>query len=562
MNFKFTNLKGDIFGGVTAGIVALPLALAFGVQSGMGAIAGLYGAIAIGIFAAIFGGTATQVSGPTGPMTVVSAAFIGTQIDKFGSLETALPVIIATFLLAGVIQILFGVIRIGKYVKYIPYPVVSGFMSGIGVIIIILQIFPFFGHDGPSNIIKIFQNVAEPLSNINWAAVGLASLTIAIIYLFPKVTKAVPSTLVALIAVTLLGFFGPFDVPVIGDIPKGLPELMITEIAGFKISMLATIIIPAVTLAALGAIDSLLTSLVADNITKTKHNSNKELIGQGIGNVVTSFIGGIPGAGATMRTVVNVKTGGKTKLSGVIHGVLLLVILLGAGSLASKIPLAVLAGILITVGIGIVDYKGLKHIRKVPRSDAAVMIIVLFLTVFVDLLQAVGIGMVLAAVLFMKDMGDVVERKTKIGSLKKIKEKYEYDAFRSAAAVNFSERVYVKRINGPMFFGFTDEFKKIGRELPVDEIDTVVFRLSRVPYIDQSGLYALEDSFNELKDKGVEVLLVGVESRVRDLLEKIHIVPDIVPDDHIFDSFKECTDYMENKRVSEGESSNKRASLN
>ncbi|NOR79599.1 MAG: sodium-independent anion transporter, partial [Methyloprofundus sp.] len=304
-----SNLRGDFFGGLTAGVVALPLALAFGVQSGMGAIAGIYGAIALGIFAAWFGGTNTQISGPTGPMTVVSAVVIATEIELHGSLDAALGTIIAIFLLAGLLQILLGVFKVGQYIRYMPYPVVSGFMSGIGVIIILLQIFPFLGQASPKKILDIFSELPNVLPLVNIEAVALALATIATIYLFPLVTKLIPSALVALISLTAASTLMGLDVAIIGHIPEGLPALHFDALGHIDFRDPMLIIIPALTLAALGTIDSLLTSIVADNMTKTQHNSNKELVGQGIGNMIGALIGGIPGAGATMRTVVNINSG-------------------------------------------------------------------------------------------------------------------------------------------------------------------------------------------------------------------------------------------------------------
>ena len=415
--YDFANLKGDITGGVTAGVVALPLALAFGVQSGMGAIAGLYGAMALGIFAAIFGGTATQVSGPTGPMTVISAIVIATAIEATGSLAQGMGIIIGAFMLAGGFQIVFGLLRIGKYIKYIPYPVVSGFMSGIGVIIIMYQLYPLMGNASAPSTVAILTDIARPLSNLNASALGLGLGTIAIIYLFPRVTKAIPSTLVALFIASFAAFFLGLDVPLIGDIPSGLPSLLIGELLNLDISYMWMIIEFAAMLAALGMIDSLLTSVIADNITKTKHDSNKELIGQGLGNIISAAIGGLPGAGATMRTVVNINSGGKTRVSGMIHGLLLLFILLGVGEYAAYIPLTVLAGILITVGIGIIDYRGLKHLAQVPASDAVIMILVLTITVFGNLIHAVGVGVVLACVLFMKKSSDLAETGTSLTAM-------------------------------------------------------------------------------------------------------------------------------------------------
>jgi SulP family sulfate permease len=416
-------------------------------------------------------------------------------------------------------------------------------MSGIGVIIIFLQIFPFFGHASPKTIPDILMQVGTPLSAINWEAVLLASLTIAIIYLFPRITKVVPSALVALIVVSMVPMFIPMNVPLIGDIPTGLPELQIDQIMGIHLNDLKFIIMPAITLAALGAIDSLLTSVVADNITKTKHNSNKELIGQGLGNMGAALIGGIPGAGATMRTVVNVKSGGKTKLSGVIHGVLLLIILLGAGRYAAQIPLPVLAGILITVGIAIIDYKGFKHLAHIPRADAAIMIIVLLVTVFDDLLQAVGIGMVLATILFMKKMGDASAENTSVESLKVLEKEQPWPDERGIPE-HVAEHIYVKHLYGPLFFGFTSKFQELAKGLT--GVDVVIFRMERVPFMDQTGLYALEEVILSLRQAGVTVLLTGLQGQPRQQLEKIQIIPSLIDMEYVFEEFSECRTWLIN----------------
>ena len=313
-------LKGDLMGGLVAGIVALPLALAFGVQSGLGAISGLYGAIAVGIFAAIFGGTATQASGPTGPMTVVSAALVAGAIELTCSLEAAMPIIIVTFLLGGIFQIVFGFLNIAGYVKYFPYPVVSGFMSGVGLIIIILQLFPFAGLSSAKSTWLVIQDSPRLFLDFNTYAVILGLITFLVYYVFPYITKAIPSALVALITATLISYFSGWDVPIIGEISSGLPSLQLGGIFSVDASAYSLIAEYALVLAVLGSIDSLLTSVIADNITKTKHNSNRELIGQGIGNSLAAIIGGIPGAGATKGTVVNINSGGRTRLSGTVHG--------------------------------------------------------------------------------------------------------------------------------------------------------------------------------------------------------------------------------------------------
>lgn len=536
--------KGDIFGGLTAGVVALPLALAFGVSSGMGAIAGLYGAIALGIIAALFGGTNTQISGPTGPMTVVSALVIATAIEQTGSLEQAMGMIIVTFFLAGVLQIGFGLSRIGKYIKYIPYPVISGFMSGIGVIIIILQIYPLFGHASPNSVWGVLANITDPIQDISWPCVFYAGLTIALIYGLPKITKAVPSSLLALLIVTTLASVMHYTVPVIGYIPHGIPSFKLKELMTFHLWEVPDILFPALMLAALGAIDSLLTSIVADNLTKTRHNSNKELVGQGIGNMAAAVIGGLPGAGATMRTVVNIGAGGKTKVSGILHGVVLLVVVLGAGDLAEKIPLSVLAGILITVGLDIIDYKGLKHIMHVPRTDAAVMIVVLLLTVFVNLLQAVAIGMILASVLFMKKMGDIAEEKTKYETIENYSEEYTWrDEIDIPETV--LDQVYIKHLYGPLFFGFASQFQDLIKTIP--DVKIVIIRMDKVPYIDQSGIYAIEEAVLYLESRGIEVAFAGIQAQPKDMLRRIRIIPDLVAESDIFDDIGACLTWVRDK---------------
>ena len=611
--FDFSNLRGDFFGGLTAGIVALPLALAFGSQTAMGAMAGLYGAIAIAIIAAIFGGTPTQISGPTAPMTVVSSAIIASAITESGasSVTEALPIIIATFFLAGLIEMFFGIIKLGRYIRYIPYPVVSGFMSGIGVIIIITQIFPMLGYHAKmdaslvearmphaeevllekilqeeeaegvlsgvmstadleettrraqlitvddiraeaerqaareaSGTVGTLQYISRPFTTpkgINWPNLILALGTIVIIYGFKRITKAVPSSLVALVVMTLVAYFAfPDQVPVIGEVGKGLPPLHLDFFGAFAESHLLLMIFEfAFTLAALGAIDSLLTSVVADNITKTKHDSDQELIGQGLGNMGAALIAGLPGAGATMRTVLNVQSGGKTKISGVIAGVFLLMVLLGLGPVVSYIPNGVLAGILMTVGIAIIDYKAFRHFKQVPRTDIIVMLAVLLLTVFVDLLVAVGIGMVMAALLFMKNISDVVEHRTEMASdsLRDFAREKPW-ADEGNLVDQYGDRVYIKHLDGPLFFGFASRFQEMINALP--KIAIVVIRMDRVPYVDQSGLYAMEEAILELQHQGIAVVFTDLHGQPMDMFRAINLVPGLIGEEYLFDNFRSC----------------------
>ena len=545
-NLHFNNLRGDVFGGITAGVVALPLALAFGVQSGAGPVAGLYGAIAIGIFAAIFGGTSTQVSGPTGPMTVISALVIAKAIEGYGSLEAGMGFIICIFVLAGIVQILFGLLQLGAYIKYIPYPVVSGFMSGIGGIIILLQIFPFLGQASPKKVLDVITHIPDAIPLINWEAVLISSSTIAIIYLFPRFTKAVPSTLVALISMTIVTASMGLKVPVIGPIPTSLPELNLGAIVNIHATDITLIVELALTLALLGAIDSLLTSVIADNITKTKHHSNRELVGQGIGNIIAGCIGGLPGAGATMRTIVNINAGGQTPLSGVAHGVLLLGTLLGLGNYAQEIPIPVLAGILITVGIGIIDYKGLRHIKSVPRTDAVVMLIVLGMTVFVDLIQAVATGLILSSILFMKQMSDQLSSEVKILPIKENCRQW----WKENIPDSIAEKIYVKHFPGPIFFGFAPALQAMADSLP--DVRVVVFRMMNVPYIDQTGLYALEEVVLSLEKRNIAVVITGLKNQPYRMLQRINLVPGLVPENYLFDKVEDCIQWLGEKLEQSG----------
>ena len=612
MKKLFSNIKGDAFGGITAGIVALPLALAFGVSSGLGPSAGLYGAIFISFFAALFGGTNTQISGPTAPMTAVSMVVIaGIVAANDGDVTKALPAILTVFILAGLFQIILGVIGLGKYIRYIPYPVVSGFMTAIGLIILLTQILPSVGYypkedtvfvetfkpqakevilknllkeeagekilvienfeetikraDKISDvdILKESENLAaketsgalgaikafpRAVQNIDWLELMLALGTIFIIYGFKRITTKVPSTLVALVVMSSVAVGFGLDYRTIQEIPSGIPIPKWEIFTGFSLSSITPYIFTALTLALLGAIDSLLTSVVADNMTKTKHKPNKELIGQGIGNSIAALFGGIPGAGATIRTVVNINAGGKTKLSGMIAGIMLLLIMLGLGPIASKIPAGVLAGILITVGIGVMDYKGLKAIPYLPRdvkigpiklsSEVLIMMVVLLLSTFWNLVYAVGIGLVIASLMFMKKIGDLTAERSNVKSLKEESWADEIDF-----PENLKEKVFIKHIKGPLFFGSTSEFQALSQQIP-ESAKTVIMRLGRMQYMDQSGLYAMEDMLQDLKKKNIEVLFVNLLQQPRYMMERIDIIPDFIPKEHIFKGFSPCVQWI------------------
>ncbi|WP_407402955.1 SulP family inorganic anion transporter [Sodaliphilus sp.] len=557
----FSNFKGDLFGGLTAGIVALPLALAFGIQafggidapeaSSMGALAGLVGATLLGMFASIFGGTHSQISGPTGPMTVITAGLISASwTASNGNFSSVLIAMSLAGLFCGLFQILFGILKIGKYVRYIPYPVLSGFMSGIGVIIILQQIYPLVGQKSPVLVVDMVTGLSTiAKAGISWQALGLGLATIAIIIAMPKISKKVPSTLVALIGVTIISLLCSIEEKLtIGEIPTGLPMPFFAK--GLDLSnvdwaqVLKASVIPGLTLAGLGSIDTLLTSVVADNITRTKHNSNKELIGQGIGNAIAGLFCGIAGAGATMRTVVNVKSGGRTQLSGVMHSLLLLSILLGLGALVRYVPLAVLAGILITVGYGIIDFKGFRDLNKIPRSDAFVLITVFIVTVFVDLLTAVGIGMVMACVFFMKHAGDMLERNYSTAEISEFDKENPWPD-ETTMPEELKGKVYVQRLNGPVFFGSITKFQEVMHDVPTDA-KIVIIRMRYVAYLDQSGVYAFESAIKDLQANGATVLMTIVQPQAMSKLTALNIIPGLIPEDHVFPTFEACTTWLRN----------------
>lgn len=561
---KTNNIKGDIFGGVTAGIVALPLALAFGIQafggindpaaSSLGALAGLIGATLLGFFAALFGGTHSQISGPTGPMTVITASLISAAwTASSGSFSMVLISMAMAGIFCGLFQILFGLIRIGKYVRYIPYPVLSGFMSGIGVIIILQQIYPMIGKKSPVATIDMIINFPSACADgISLMALIMGLGTIAIIATLPRITKKVPATLVALIVMTIISILCSFDAALtIGNIPSGLPMPFFTkegiDLSGINwFTAIEAAIVPGLTLAGLGSIDTLLTSVVADNITKTKHNPNQELIGQGIGNCLAGAFCGIAGAGATMRTVVNVKSGGRTQISGMVHALFLLAILLGLGSLVKYVPLSVLAGILITVGWGIIDFRGFKDLTHVPKADAFVLVVVFLMTVFVDLLTAVGIGMVIACFLFMMRAGELIENQYGGRTLAAEFDKNEPWEDEKDIPKDLIKQVYIQRLNGPIFFGSITGFNQVMHDVPNDA-KTVIIRMKRVTFMDQSGAYAMETAIKDLQAKGIEVLMTIIQPQPDAIMHKTHIIPTLVPRKHTFKTFHECILYIKER---------------
>ena len=523
----FRNIKGDIFGGLTAAVIALPMALTFGVASGAGAAAGLWGAILIGFFAALFGGTPTLISEPTGPMTVVLTAVIASLTAA--NPENGMAMAFTVVMLAGVFQIIFGALKLGKYVTLMPYTVVSGFMSGIGVILIILQTAPFLGQASPQGgVIGTVQNLPELIANINPLETLLAGLTVAILFLCPRqIKKNFPPQLLALIVGTLISTFllSNAEIRTIGEISVGLPSL---QIPTFSASQLQTMLVDGLVLGMLGCIDALLTSLVADSLTRTEHNSNKELIGQGIGNLVSGLFGGMPGAGATMGTVVNIQAGGRTAVSGLTRALVLLIVVLGLSQYLTGIPTAVLAGIAFKVGINIVDWGFLKRAHKISPKAAFIMYGVIALTVFVDLIIAVGVGVFIANILTIERLSN--HRADSVKAVTYDDEEIDLNREEKQLLERANGRVLLFYLSGPMIFGVA---KAISREHNlINDYQALVLDLSEVPILGVTSSLALENAIEEAVEKDRQVFLVGVSGQAEKRLSKLGVM-EIVPSTNI-----------------------------
>ncbi|ENO0732029.1 SulP family inorganic anion transporter [Vibrio parahaemolyticus] len=527
--FEDINFKGDVFGGVTTAIISLPLALAFGVASGAGAEAGLWGAIMVGLFASLFGGSNTLISEPTGPMTVIMTAVLTSMMAKYP--ETGMAMTFTVVMMAGAFQILLGTLKLGKYVTLMPYSVISGFMSGIGVILIILQLSPLMGHAAPSGgVLGTLSALPETISNLKFSELFLGLLTLGILFFFPKqYRKYVPAQLVALVAVTLLSvmFFDTEDIRRIGEIPAGLPSLVAPYI---DTDMFVEMVIDALVLGTLGCIDTLLTAVIGDSLTRKEHDSDKELRGQGLANMISGLFGALPGAGATMGTVTNIQVGARSPLSGVIRALMLALVVLVAGGLTEPIPMAVLAGIAVYVGFNILDWSFIQRAHKVSFSGMAVMYGVMLLTVFVDLIVAVGLGVFISNIIIIERLSREQARQVKAIS----------DADEDDVPLTDSERGLLDRANGkvlffylsgPMIFSVS---KAISRQhSSISDYDVMILDLTDVPMIDVTVGLALENAIKDALDANCAVYLLCPNERTREQLEKFHVI-DLVPNDNMY----------------------------
>lgn len=529
---NFRNFRGDFLGGLTAAVVALPMALAFGIASEAGASAGLWGAILVGFFAALFGGTPSLISEPTGPMTVIITAVIleTTASDPENGLAMAFTVV----MLAGLFQIAFGMLKLGRYITMLPYNVISGFMTGIGVILIFMQMAPFLGQETPSGgVIGVIKDLPNLVVNASLWETALGLLTIAILFLYPKsLKKVMPPQLVALVvgtvvSLTLLRNIDIRTIATIGKITPGLPQL---QMPTFNSENLRLIFVNAMVLAMVGSIDCLLTCLVSDSLTRTEHKSNKELIAQGVANLITGLFGGIAGSGATTATVVNIQAGGRTALSGISRALILLVVVLWAAPLTSGIPLAVLAGIVLKVGVDIIDWGFLQRVHKISWKAAGIVYSVVLLTVFVDLMVAVVVGVFIANILTIARLDELQSQSVKAittGDDQIVLNQEEKEVLDAA-----NGRVLLFHLNGPMIFGVA---KAISREHnAIANYDVLIVDLSEVPVLGVTSALAIENAIEEATEATREVVLIGANKKVKSRLEKLGIGK-IIPADHWMD---------------------------
>ncbi|AEH34080.1 Sulfate transporter [Vibrio anguillarum 775] len=527
--FADIDLKGDVFGGVTTAIISLPLALAFGVASGAGAEAGLWGAILVGLFAALFGGSSTLISEPTGPMTVIMTAILTNMVSRYP--ETGLAVSFTVVMMAGAFQIVLGTLKLGKYITLMPYSVISGFMSGIGVILIILQLSPLLGQAAPAGgVMGTLTALPEIISQMKFSELFLGLLTLGILFFLPaQYRKQVPVQLVALVGVTLVSvlLFDSEEIRRIGVIPAGLPSFVIPT---FNAEMFTTMVIDALVLGTLGCIDTLLTAVIGDSLTRKEHDSDKELRGQGLANMIAGLLGALPGAGATMGTVTNIQVGARSPLSGVVRALVLALVVLVAGGLTEPIPMAVLAGIAVYVGFNILDWSFIQRAHKVSVQGMAIMYGVMLLTVFVDLIVAVGLGVFISNILIIERLSREQARQVKAIS----------DADENDVPLTDSERALLDQANGkvlffylsgPMIFSVS---KAIARQHNhISDYEAMILDLTDVPMIDVTVGLALENAINDALDAHCAVYLLCPNVHTKQQLEKFHIL-DLVPTEQTF----------------------------
>ena len=523
-SYDLKTLKGDLFGGVTAAVVALPGALAFGVASGIGPQAGLYSAIAVGFLAAVFGGTPSQVSGPTGPMTVAMAVVVTQHADTLGEAFTIV-------MLAGLLQVALGAVRIGSFVSYTPYSVISGFMSGIGVILIAIQVPPLLGAAAVSGgpVAALFA-WPEAAANLNPHALLVGGLALGVALFWPRrFRRFLPAPLAALVLGTLAAVLWFTEAPVIGPLPPGLPDLYLPELS---LAFLARALEPAFILALLGSLESLLTALVADTLTHQHHNANRELVGQGLGNLAAGFLGALPGAG-TPGTVVNIQAGGRTPVSGALRAIVLLAFVLALGGVTGSVPQAVLAGILIKVGLDLTDWRFLSRVRQVRRDWVVVMGTTLFVTVLIDLVTAVALGLIVSGLLHARRF-----RTLELGQVVSVPLVHEAFFADTPPEEHYEARIGLVAMRGNFTVASaTDLAREVGAD--IREHDVVILDFSDATYMDDSAANVIARLVETADASNTDCIVRKLSGVVADTLNSLDVFRTI-PEDRFVDDLADA----------------------
>lgn len=526
---KLLTFKGDLFGGIIAAIIAFPQALAFGVASGMGAAAGIWGAIILSLIAGILGCNLPLVSGPTGPTAIIIATIVGMASGNMTSVITIL-------VMAAIFQMIISLTSIPRMIKYVPYPVISGFLTGIGLIIIILQFAPLLGGVAQSSTIKALMNYPLVFANINLHALGLGGVTLLILFFTPKIiSKFVPVQLLALILMTGIAYCFGLNVDKISSIVFSLPQFQMPH---FTIDLIMRDIPTALTLAFIATSESLLTGIIMDSLTKVKHNSKRLVMAQGFGNLFCAITGSMMGAAATMRSVAAVKSGAKTRWAAILASGILALVLFKFTSFISQIPICVLAAILIKIGYDILDLKVLKVLKYAPKDDLYVLIAVLFLTVFYNLIFALGIGIILAALLYAKRIAD--DTNVKITHYNHL----DYTPYEAKVEKDSHYKIRILHIDGQFFFGSITQIVSHFDEML--ETEYIILNYSSNTELDMSAIFALEDIIVRLRDQKIKLLLVLPGEKVYEQIKSIEVISQLGEDAIFTDENEAITTALSN----------------
>ena len=526
---KLLTFKGDLFGGIIAAIIAFPQALAFGVASGMGAAAGIWGAIILSLMAGVLGCNLPLVSGPTGPKAIIIATIDGMASGNISS-------VISILVMAAIFQMIISLTSIPRMIKYVPYPVISGFLTGIGLIIIILQLAPLLGGVTQSSTIKALINYPLVFANINLHALGLGGVTLFILFFTPKfISKIVPVQLLALILMTGVASYFGFNVEKISSIVFSLPQFQMPH---FTVDLIMRDIPTALTLAFIATSESLLTGIIMDSLTKIKHNSKRLIMAQGFGNLFCAITGSMVGAAATMRSVAAVKSGAKTRWAAILASGILVLVLFKFTSFISQIPICVLAAILIKIGYDILDLKVLKVLKYAPKDDLYVLIAVLLLTVFYNLIFALGIGIILAALLYAKRIAD--DTNVKITHYNHL----DYTPYEAKVEKDSHYKIRILHIDGQFFFGSITQI--VSHFDVMLETEYIILNYSSNTELDMSAIFALEDIIVRLRDQKIKLLLVLPGEKVYEQIKSIEVISQLGEDAIFTDENEAITTALSN----------------